>query len=121
MGMASASKTLCGQGYGAKQYYLLGIQLQRVVVSLFCVSIPLVVIWAYMGHILTTHGQDPLISFEAGKFARWMIPRLFAYVALQSLMKFLQSRCIVFPMMLRSTINMCLHVPIYWVLVLKVG
>jgi MATE family multidrug resistance protein len=121
MGMASALETLCGQAYGAKQYHLLGIQLQRAIVALFCVSIPLAVIWAYMGHILTALGQDPLISFEAGKFARWMIPSLFASAALQPLVKFLQSQGIVFPMMLSSAITLCFHVPICWVLVFKVG
>jgi len=121
MGMGSALETLCGQAYGAKQYHVLGIQMQRAIFALFCVSIPLAVIWAYMGHILAALGQDPLISFEAGEFARWMIPSLFAYAALQPLVKFLQSQGIVFPMMLSSAITLFLHVPICWVLVFKVG
>lgn len=121
MGMACALETLCGQAYGAKQYHLLGIQLQRAIVALFCVSIPLAVIWIYMGDILKALGQDPLISFEAGKFARWMLPSLFAYVALQPLLKFLQSQGIVIPMMLSSAVTVCFHVPVCWVLVFKVG
>ncbi|TJX43003.1 hypothetical protein E8P77_30605, partial [Soehngenia saccharolytica] len=68
MGMGSALETLCGQAYGAKQYHLLGIQVQRAIFALFCVSIPVAVVWAYMGNILIAVGQDPLISFEAGKF-----------------------------------------------------
>eukprot|EP00253_Pinus_taeda_P010400 PITA_10400 len=121
MGMASALETLCGQAYGAKQYHLLGIQLQRAIFALFCVSIPLAVIWAYMGQILVVLGQDPLISFEAGKYARWMIPSLFAYAALQPLVKFLQSQGIVLPMMTSSAITLCFHVPICYLLVFKVG
>jgi len=121
MGMAGALETLCGQAYGAKQYHLLGIQLQRAIFALFCVSIPIAVIWAYMGHILAALGQDPLISYEAGQFARWMIPSLFASVVLQPLVKFLQSQGVVFPMMLSSSITLCFHVPICWALVFKVG
>eukprot|EP01018_Ginkgo_biloba_P027028 Gb_29736 [translate_table: standard] len=121
MGMASALETLCGQAYGAKQYHMLGIHMQRAIVALFCVSIPLAVIWAYMGHILAILGQDPLISSEAGKFARWMIPSLFAYAALQPLVKFLQTQSIVLPMMLSSAITLCFHIPICWILVFKVG
>jgi len=68
MGMASALETLCGQAYGAKQYHLFGIQLQRAIFALFCVSIPLAMIWANMGNILAALGQDPLISIEAGKY-----------------------------------------------------
>eukprot|EP01018_Ginkgo_biloba_P027033 Gb_29740 [translate_table: standard] len=121
MGMASALETLCGQAYGAKQYYMLGIHMQSAIVALFCVSILLSIIWAYMGHILASLGQDPLISFEAGKFAKWMIPSLFAYAALQSLVKFLQSQSLVLPMMLSSAITLCFHIPICWILVFKVG
>eukprot|EP00253_Pinus_taeda_P030162 PITA_30162 len=119
--MACALETLCGQAYGAKQYHLLGIQLQRAIVALFCVSIPLAVIWIYMGDILKDLGQDLLLSFEAGKFARWMLPSLFAYAALQPLLKFLQSQGIVIPMMLSSAVTLCFHVPVCWVLVFKVG
>ncbi|KAH9305460.1 hypothetical protein KI387_009864, partial [Taxus chinensis] len=99
----------------------LGFMCREQPFALFCVSIPLAVVWAYMGYILTALGQDPLISFEAGKFARWMIPSLFAYAALQPLVKFLQSQSIVLPMMLFSAITLCFHVPICWVLVFKVG
>ncbi|GLJ11092.1 hypothetical protein SUGI_0142700 [Cryptomeria japonica] len=121
MGMGCALETLCGQAYGAKQYHLLGIQVQRAIFALFCVSIPVAVVWAYMGNILIAFGQDPSISIEAGKFARWMIPSLFAYAVLQPLVKFLQTQSIVFPMMLCSAITLCFHVPICWALVFKTG
>ncbi|XP_057868185.2 protein DETOXIFICATION 16 isoform X3 [Cryptomeria japonica] len=121
MGMGSALETLCGQAYGAKQYHLLGIHLQRAIFVLFCVSIPVAVVWAYMGNILTACGQDPPISFEAGEFARWMIPSLFAYSALLPLTRYLQTQSIVFPMMICSVITLCFHVPICWALVFKTG
>ena len=74
-----------------------------------------------MGHIFSTFGQDPLISFEPKKFARLMIPNLFVYVALQHLVKFIQSQGIVFLIILSFAITLFFHVPIYWVLVFKVG
>ncbi|XP_059072584.1 protein DETOXIFICATION 16-like isoform X2 [Cryptomeria japonica] len=121
MGMGSTLETLCGQAYGAKQYHQIGIHVQRAFFALFCVSLPLAVVWAYMGSILIAFGQDPLISFEAGKYARWMIPSLFGYAALQPLVRFLQSQSIVFPMMLCSAITLCFHVPMCWVLVFQIG
>ncbi|GLJ11085.1 hypothetical protein SUGI_0142560 [Cryptomeria japonica] len=72
-GMGSTLETLCGQAYGAKQYHQLGIHVQRAFFALSCVSLPLAVLWAYMENILIAFGQDPLISSEAGKYARWMI------------------------------------------------
>ncbi|XP_057974200.1 protein DETOXIFICATION 16-like isoform X2 [Malania oleifera] len=121
MGMASALDTLCGQSYGAKQYHMLGIHMQKAMLVLLLVSIPLAVIWANTGSILMTLGQDPEISKEAEVYARFMIPSLFAYGLLQCLNRFLQTQNIVFPMMITSGITTLLHFLICWILVLKSG
>lgn len=119
--MGSALDTLCGQAYGAKQYQLLGVYMQRAIFVLIIASIPLSVIWAYMGSILVCMGQDPEISMEAQLYARWMIPSLFAYGALQCNIKFLQAQNNVFPMMLSSGITTLFHILVCWLLVFKSG
>ena len=121
MGMASALDTLCGQSYGAKQYHLLGVHMQRAMLILLLVSIPLSIIWAYTGTILMAVGQDPEISQEAGTYARFMIPSLFAYGLLQCLVRFLQTQSIVFPMMVTSGITTLVHLLVCWLLVFKSG
>lgn len=121
MGMASALDTLCGQSYGARQYHLLGIQMQRAMFVLLLVSIPLAIIWANTEPILVAVGQDLEISAEAGLYARYMIPSLFAYGLLQCLVKFLQTQNIVFPMMISSGITTLLHILVCWILVFKSG
>ncbi|XP_022925914.1 protein DETOXIFICATION 16-like [Cucurbita moschata] len=121
VGMASALDTFCGQSYGAKQYHMLGIHMQRAMVVLLLVSIPLAVIWANTGEILKLLGQDPEISAEAGKYAISMIPSLFAYGLLQCLNRFLQTQNVVFPMVMSSGIAALLHIPICWVLIFEVG
>uniref|UniRef100_A0A7N0TC81 Protein DETOXIFICATION n=1 Tax=Kalanchoe fedtschenkoi TaxID=63787 RepID=A0A7N0TC81_KALFE len=121
MGMASALDTLCGQSYGAKQYHLLGIQMQKAMLILTTVSVPLAFIWANTSTILTTLGQDPEISHEAGLYAQYMIPSLFAYGLLQCLVRFLQTQNIVFPMMISSGVTTLLHILLCWVLVFKSG
>ncbi|GLT60380.1 hypothetical protein SLA2020_331480 [Shorea laevis] len=121
MGMASALDTLCGQSYGAKQYHMLGIHMQRAMFVLVLVSIPLAIIWANTRSILVLLGQDQDIAKEAGIYARFMIPSLFAYSLLQSLSRFLQTQNIVYPMMLFSGITTLLHIPVCWALVFKSG
>lgn len=121
MGMACALDTLCGQSYGAKQYHMLGIYMQRAMVILMVVSIPVALIWLNTGLILKAVGQDPGISEEAGAYARFMLPSLFAYALLQCLVRFLQTQNIVFPMMVSSGIATLLHVLICWLLVFKSG
>ncbi|KAA8541311.1 hypothetical protein F0562_025274 [Nyssa sinensis] len=113
MGMASALDTFCGQSYGAKQYRMLGIHMQRAMFILTLISIPLAFIWANTGLILKFLGQDPDISREAGLFACFMIPSLFAYGLLQCLVRFLQTQNIVFPMMLSSGVTTLLHILLY--------
>ncbi|XP_059642606.1 protein DETOXIFICATION 16-like [Cornus florida] len=121
MGMASALDTFCGQSYGAKQYHMLGIHMQRAMFILLLVSIPLAFIWANTSAILKALGQDPAISDEAGLYANFMIPSLSAYGLLQCLVRFLQTQNNVFPMMLSSGITTLLHVLVCWVLVFKSG
>ncbi|KAK9925799.1 hypothetical protein M0R45_023064 [Rubus argutus] len=121
MGMSSALDTLSGQCYGAKQYHMMGIHMQRAMFVLLLVCIPLAIISANTRIILIALGQDTDISAEAGKFARFNIPSLFAYALLQCLVRFLQTQNIVFPMMLSSGITTLLHIPICWVLVFKSG
>lgn len=121
MGMASALDTLCGQSYGAKQYHAMGIHTQRAMLVLFLVSIPLAVIWANTRSLLILFGQEHDIATEAGQYACYMIPSLFAYGLLQCLNKFLQTQNNVFPMMLSSAVTALLHILICWILVFKSG
>ncbi|KAI3409552.1 Protein DETOXIFICATION (Multidrug and toxic compound extrusion protein) [Psidium guajava] len=121
MGMASALDTFCGQSYGARQFHMLGVHMQRAMFILLLVSIPLAFIWANTRIILEAVGQQSDIAAEAGAYARYMIPSLFAYGLLQCLVKFLQTQSIVLPMVLSSGTATLLHILICWVLVMKTG
>nr|POE63770.1 protein detoxification 16 [Quercus suber] len=74
MGMASALDTLCGQSYGAKQYHMMGIQMQRAMFVLFLVSIPLAIIWVNTRSLLILFGQENDIATAAGEYACFMVP-----------------------------------------------
>ncbi|XP_019054836.1 PREDICTED: protein DETOXIFICATION 10-like isoform X2 [Nelumbo nucifera] len=119
--MASALETLCGQAYGAQQYRQLGVQTYGAIISLNLVCFPIALVWISMGKLLPLIGQDPSISIEAGKFAIWLIPALFAYATLQPLIRYFQSQSLIFPLLLSSCTSLLLHIPLCWVLVLKSG
>ncbi|ONH89483.1 hypothetical protein PRUPE_I005400 [Prunus persica] len=119
IGMGSALDTFCGQSYGAKQYHMLGIHMQRAMIVLLLVSIPLAVVWANTGFILEFLGQDPEISAAAGEFACYMIPSLFAYAILQCHSRFLQTQNNVVPMIVTTGTATLLHLLICWLLVYK--
>ncbi|KAG6532730.1 hypothetical protein ZIOFF_006580 [Zingiber officinale] len=121
LGMSTALDTMCGQAFGAKQYHMLGIHMQRAMLILTLVCIPVSVIWFYTGSILSLFGQDPEIAAEAGAYSRWMIPTLFAYGLIQCHNRFLQTQNIVFPMMLITSVTALLHILVCWILVYKSG
>nr|CAB3470478.1 unnamed protein product [Digitaria exilis] len=116
-----ALDTLCGQAYGARQYTLLGIYKQRAMLLLTLVSVPLSVVWFYTGGILLLFGQDADIAAEAGAFARWLIPALFAYGLLQCHVRFLQTHNIVQPVMVSSGAAAACHLIVCWLLVYPLG
>ncbi|KAK9162421.1 hypothetical protein Syun_003323 [Stephania yunnanensis] len=120
-GMGSTLDTLCGQAYGAKQYRMVGIQMQRAMIVLFLVSVPIALVWANTGRILIAIGQDPEIAREAGQYASFMIPSIFAYGLLQCHIRFLQAQNNVFPMMISAGCATLLHIFVCWILVFKSG
>lgn len=121
IGMAAGLETLCGQAYGAKQYHMLGIYVQRATFVLYLVCIPIAVVWWNMGSLLVFLDQDPQISEMAGMYARYLIPTIFAVATLQPLVKFLLTQSLVLPMAFFSATTLCLHIPLCWLLIFKLG
>ncbi|ONI17279.1 hypothetical protein PRUPE_3G149800 [Prunus persica] len=74
-----------------------------------------------MEKLLILLGQDPLIAQEAGRYAIWLIPSLFAYAVLQSLVRFFLAQGLIFPMPLSSSLVLLLHIPLCWALVFHLG
>ncbi|VAI73434.1 unnamed protein product [Triticum turgidum subsp. durum] len=121
VGMSNALDTLCGQAFGAGQYHLLGIYKQRAMLLLTVVSIPVAFMWFHTGQILLLFGQDPDIAMEAGTYARWMIPGLFAYGLLQCHVRFLQAQNVVLPVMVSAGAAALFHLLVCWLLVYVAG
>ncbi|XP_047320678.1 protein DETOXIFICATION 16-like [Impatiens glandulifera] len=121
VGLGSALDTFCGQSYGAKQYHMLGVHTQRAMLVLLLASIPLALIWFNAGDILAFLGQDPEISAEAGRYARFMIPSIFAYALFQCLIRFLQAQNNVTPMVFIAGFTTFVHIFVCRALVFNLG
>ncbi|CAI9272010.1 unnamed protein product [Lactuca saligna] len=67
LGMASALETLCGQAYGAKNYRMLGVYLQRSWIVLFLCCILLLPLYIFASPVLKLLGQPADISELSGK------------------------------------------------------
>nr|QBM79463.1 MATE33 [Rehmannia glutinosa] len=114
LGMGSAVETLCGQAYGAKQYYMLGIYVQRSTVLLMATGIPLMFIYIFSKPILLLLGQTERMASAASLFVYGLIPQIFAYAANFALQKFLQAQSIVNPSAYISAGTLVVHIFFTW-------
>jgi len=120
-GLACGLETICGQAYGAEQYDQLSLYTYRSIIVLLFMSVPIGVLWLFIPEFLPLIGQEPQIANEAGKYALWLIPGLFAFSLSQCFSKFLQCQSLIFPMVLTSLITLSVFIPLCWVMVYKVG
>ncbi|URE17094.1 protein TRANSPARENT TESTA [Musa troglodytarum] len=123
LGMASALETLCGQAFGAKQYHMLGVYMQRSWVVLFVCAILLLPLYLYATPLLELVGQSREIAERAGYLSLWLLPMHFSFVFLFPLQRFLQCQ-------LKNSVNaaftvlaLLVHVLVSWLLLekLKLG
>ncbi|RYR37196.1 hypothetical protein Ahy_A09g042121 isoform D [Arachis hypogaea] len=118
-GMSCALETLGGQAYGAKQYRRFGVQIYTSIVALSLACVPLSLLWICLGKIMVLCGQDPLISQEAGKFAVCLIPALFAYASLHTLIRYFLMQSLIFPLVMSSCVTFFFHIAFCWILVFQ--
>ncbi|KAL2900326.1 Protein DETOXIFICATION 19 [Bienertia sinuspersici] len=117
LGLSGALETLCGQGYGARLYKMLGIYLQASCIISFVFAIIISIIWWYTEPILNLFGQNPEISKEATTFLRYLIPGIFCFGIIQNILRYLQTQSVVWPTVVCSLLPLVLHFGINYVLV----
>ncbi|XP_058194080.1 protein DETOXIFICATION 29-like isoform X1 [Rhododendron vialii] len=121
LGMGSALETLCGIAFGAGKIEMLGIYMQRSWLVLNSTALILTLPYIFATPFLKIMGQTDKISKEAGTFALWMIPQLFAYAMNYPLTKFLQAQSKFMAMAVISAVALVLHSIFSWLLMLKLG
>ncbi|KAK4404665.1 protein DETOXIFICATION 21 [Sesamum angolense] len=92
LGLASGLETLCGQAYGAKQYHMLGIYLQRSWIVLTVCTTLLLPVYIFAAPILKALGQDEDIAEVAGTIALWFIPVIYSFIVSFTCQMYLQAQ-----------------------------
>ncbi|XP_052884761.1 protein DETOXIFICATION 18-like isoform X2 [Gossypium arboreum] len=116
-GLSGALETLCGQGFGAKFYRILGIYLQSSCIISCSFAILISILWFFTEPILIFLQQDAEISKTAALYIKYLIPGLFAYGLVQNILRFLQSQSILMPLVWFSVLPLGLHLGIVYALV----
>ncbi|XP_045809521.1 protein DETOXIFICATION 27-like [Trifolium pratense] len=119
LGMASALETLCGQAFGAKQYYMLGVYMQRSWIVLFICCIFLLPIYLFATPVLRLLGQPEDLAVLSGQVSVWMIPLHFAFAFQFPLNRFLQSQLKTGAIAWVSLFSLLVHVFVSWLFVFK--
>ena len=97
LGLATAMDTLCSQAYGANNKKMLGVILQRGILILGLISLPIFGIWLMSEPILLAIGQEKDIAHMSAEFIRYSIPGLFPMFLYELMEKYLQTQGIVKP------------------------
>ncbi|XP_060668543.1 protein DETOXIFICATION 18 isoform X3 [Ziziphus jujuba] len=117
VGLSGALETLCGQGFGANQYNMLGIYLQASSIISFIFSIIISILWFNTESIMILLHLDPQISKTASVYAKLLIPGLFAYGFLQNILRSFQTQSVVMPLVVLSLPPLVFHIGITYILV----
>ncbi|KAL0359719.1 UNVERIFIED_CONTAM: Phosphatidylinositol N-acetylglucosaminyltransferase subunit A [Sesamum angustifolium] len=92
IGMSSATETLCGQAYGAKQYHMMGIFLQRSwLVDLATVTVVLP-IFIFVTPIFDLLGEKHDIAKSAGRISLWFILYVYSLAFSLTIQMYLQAQ-----------------------------
>nr|KYP64009.1 Protein TRANSPARENT TESTA 12 [Cajanus cajan] len=119
LGMASALTTLCGQAYGAKEYDMMGVYLQRSWIVLFLTALCLLPLLIFTTPIMVILGQEKSIAEAAGTISLWSIPILFAYIVSFNCQTFLQSQNKNVIISFLAAFSIIIHLFLSWLLTIK--
>ncbi|CAA2985470.1 protein DETOXIFICATION 27-like [Olea europaea var. sylvestris] len=117
LGMASALETLCGQAYGAKKYYMLGVYLQRSWIVLFLCCVVTFPIFIFATPILKLLGQPADVAELCGLVVLCFIPLHFSFALQFPLQRFLQSQIKNQVIAWVNLIAFVVHVLLNWLIV----
>lgn len=119
LGMSSATETLCGQAFGAGQYHMMGIYLQRSWIVDFLTATIMLPFFIFATPIFKLLGQEDDISEKSETIALWFIPVLYSFVFSMTIQMFLQAQLKNIIIGWVSALSFCFHIVISWVFVSK--
>ncbi|GMI65012.1 hypothetical protein like AT3G03620 [Hibiscus trionum] len=121
IGMSSATETLCGQAFGAGQYHMLGIYLQRSWIVDGITATIVLPVFFFTSPIFKLLGQEDEIAEAAGSISLWFIPMLYYMVFSLTMQMYLQSQQKNLIVGCLSAFSFTLHLLLSWIMVYKLN
>lgn len=91
-GLATSLDTLCAQAYGSGRKKLVGLQMQRMLYFLWCITIPIGIVWLSGSVILEVIVPDKEVARLAGLYLKILLFGAPGYAAFESGKRFLQAQ-----------------------------
>lgn len=91
-GMATALDTLCAQAYGSGNHVGVGLHLQRMLLLMGVVTIPIGALWLSTPWVLPLFVRQHDLAVRAGSFLRYSLVGLPGYGAFEALKRFTQAQ-----------------------------
>lgn len=118
LGAATALDTLCSQSYTSHHPHVLGLHLQRAILVLMLLFVPIAGIWLSSEHIFLLLGQEPALAKHAALFLRGLLPGAPAYLIFECAKKFLQAQgnmhASTYVLLIVSPLNFLLTYQLVW-------
>lgn len=121
IGMSSATETLCGQAFGAKQYHMMGIYLQRSWIINLAAGTILLPAFVFAADIFKLLGEQTDIANRAGYISLWFIGILYFFVFSLTIQKYLQAQLKNMIVGWLSAVAFVVHVVLSWIFVSKLN
>jgi len=122
MGLGTALDTLCPQAFGAKEYKLVGVYLQRAILILTLSLFPIFFFWCFTEKILITFGN---IDQEAAHLSQLWVYCLMVGIwplsVFDAFRKFLLAQKITIPQTITTVFCALIHIPISYVCIHVIG
>ena len=91
-GLATSLDTLCAQAYGSGKRKLVGLQMVRMVLFLWVITIPIAILWYFSEHILKKIIPDQRVAEMAGLYLKVALLGTPGYACFESGKRYLQAQ-----------------------------
>jgi MATE family multidrug resistance protein len=117
-GLATSLDTLCAQAYGSGRKKLVGLQLQRMVLFLWTITIPISIIWFFGTDILSLIVPEKEIAVLAGRYLKVLIAGAPGYACFEAAKRYVQAQgrfsATLYVLLIAAPLNILMHWLFVW-------
>jgi MATE family multidrug resistance protein len=92
IGLSMSLETLCSQAFGAREFLLVGLQCQRVIVILTLFCVPVLIAWLFTAPLLIALGIPTRIAQLSHVWVRYLAVGMWPRVVWEALIRYLQAQ-----------------------------